>query len=76
MSEEEKGCWGSKMCGGAIISDLIAAGGPAWRLTSDYLWPDLTEGGASAAGKKKKKNGGRRPAVEDDFEADFEEDLM
>ncbi|XP_074584794.1 ethylene-responsive transcription factor 1-like isoform X2 [Curcuma longa] len=63
------------MCGGAIISDLIPAGGPARRLTSDYLWPDLTEGGASAVGKKKnkKKNGGRRSAVEDDFEADFEE---
>ncbi|XP_074566013.1 ethylene-responsive transcription factor RAP2-2-like isoform X2 [Curcuma longa] len=61
------------MCGGAIISDFIPAGRPNWRLTSDYLWPDLKEGGGTKAGKKKKKNGGRRLAMEDDFEADFEE---
>ncbi|KAG6520891.1 hypothetical protein ZIOFF_017953 [Zingiber officinale] len=61
------------MCGGAIITDLIPAGKPDWRLTSDYLWPDLKECGASKAGRKKKKNGGRRLPMEDDFEADFEE---
>ncbi|KAG6498156.1 hypothetical protein ZIOFF_046065 [Zingiber officinale] len=61
------------MCGGAIISDLIPVGRPAWWLTSDCLWSDLKEGGASAAGKKKKKNGGWRSAVKDDFEEDFEE---
>lgn len=59
------------MCGGAIISDFIPADRPDRRLTSDYLWPDLKEGGASKAGKK--KNGGRRLAMEDAFEADFEE---
>ncbi|WOL06521.1 ethylene-responsive transcription factor [Canna indica] len=58
------------MCGGAIISDFIPAARSARRLTADYLWPDLKKGGVNGA---KKKSGGLRRAVEDDFEADFEE---
>ncbi|XVF86975.1 hypothetical protein PTKIN_Ptkin18bG0083500 [Pterospermum kingtungense] len=48
------------MCGGAIISDLIAPTGPR-RLTADFLWP--------------KKGSGKRYSkpVFDDFEADFQE---
>ncbi|KAH6773339.1 hypothetical protein C2S51_011743 [Perilla frutescens var. frutescens] len=66
------------MCGGAIISDFVApASRSSTRLTADLLW------GSAAAGLNKKKNRGSyhsKPlrsapiiALEDDFEADFQE---
>ncbi|KAF1869923.1 hypothetical protein Lal_00017500 [Lupinus albus] len=58
------------MCGGAIISDFISAGGAPARsriLTADYLWPDLKKSG-SAKNKLKKKV---LIDLDDDFEADF-----
>ncbi|KAK4479196.1 hypothetical protein RD792_014707 [Penstemon davidsonii] len=65
------------MCGGAIISDLLAPEGrPSRRLTADLLW------GSGAAGLKKKNlwNYHSKPLrsepivdLDDDFEADFQD---
>ncbi|KAK7275515.1 hypothetical protein RIF29_16634 [Crotalaria pallida] len=62
------------MCGGAIISDFIPAGGAAAgrtrRVTADILWPNLRK--PSSAGKQFSKL--LRPeavVLNDDFEADF-----
>ncbi|KAH6790041.1 hypothetical protein C2S51_005047 [Perilla frutescens var. frutescens] len=66
------------MCGGAIISDFVApASRSSTRLTANLLW------GSAAAGLNNKKNRGNyhsKPlrsapiiALEDDFEADFQE---
>ncbi|XP_074590298.1 ethylene-responsive transcription factor 1-like [Curcuma longa] len=49
------------MCGGAIISDPVSPV-PSRRVRAEHLWP---------RGNRKSKQ--RRMAVDDDFEADFEE---
>ncbi|KAK7277029.1 hypothetical protein RIF29_18178 [Crotalaria pallida] len=57
------------MCGGAIISDFISAGGApakARRLTAEYLWPDLNNNKKKQQQKKVKV-----VDLDDDFEADF-----
>ncbi|CAL0308891.1 unnamed protein product [Lupinus luteus] len=57
------------MCGGAIISDFISAGGAPAKsriLTADYLWPDLKKSGSEKSKKKKVLID-----LDDDFEADF-----
>lgn len=65
------------MCGGAIISDIVApASRSSTRLTADLLW------GSAVAGLNKKNHGSYRSMplrsapiidLEDDFEADFQE---
>ncbi|MFY2203322.1 AP2/ERF family transcription factor, partial [Escherichia coli] len=55
-----------RMCGGAIISNLIPPSRASRRLTADFLWPNLE------ANRKKQGKEKRRLTV-DDFEADFEE---
>lgn len=67
------------MCGGAIISDLVApASRSSTRLTADLLWG----GAVSGLSKRKKNRGGYRSMplrsaafidLEDEFEADFQE---
>lgn len=66
------------MCGGAIISDFIAAGPAARssrRLTEEFLWPDQSAkalAGRNASRKKRGAFGFPKRIADDDFEADFE----
>ncbi|KAL5583389.1 hypothetical protein UlMin_015831 [Ulmus minor] len=57
------------MCGGAIISDFIAAP-PSRRVTADYLLPDLKKSGSGKRFSKPLRS--EIVNLDDDFEADFQ----